>query len=759
MKIKITKIPENIEIPDFAASVMAGLQVEHPQMKEGGWLPKAQWGVPSKYKDQYKEAKSVVTPSISYVSSENYGFLTPIYEWLVDNDILYSPEENEMYSIEEKVEMRNMTSEEKKAYQQQKEKTLQQHQEKLKVANYSNDKSNLNLKSVYNDKSVITGYPVNLPLYVPSEEKMYNKEYIIPKQVTKDEQKEVKSNATNTTNSNTTSYKTLEQIANEYKKGGLVQYQNGNEVGIGLTKEGETKKVEKPDANKERFVESRISEDGSVVDVYYQGQDIIIKDKEGKILLKKPRTKDVGFTQYGSPEIQKMLETAGDNVIYTAINFGDFGIQPPLKQTGIYLSSGNQASRKEGDLSKEEWDDFYYRHGDWIDNEYTGGFDQFKKDLQKGTVTGHKAAEWFQNKKNKKSIKEYGVPYFTAPTSTNPYSLDKKFGQVTYSVPRFFDLKKPETPPVAETPEKEPPVKTTTDPFKLTEVKPGEDYAKEKPLLDTWFAPDITNFVGAITDPINRYEPIQGKVNLVTPGYDLLDPTRQLAANQEQMARYQYMLENSVDPQIALSASLAASGEGFQNAANVLANVENANIGIVNQAYQQNAAIENNEIMANENARQKYIAEMAMLNENMDKAKSLKKWRVISAYNQGWHNFNKDQMMEQVLFPQVHTDNITGAVQFSGNGRAIDEYNTYNNPYGMGNSQNPIPSTDALKSYYDELIGKGFTPEFAEKFLLNQISTNKKKSNNSTEQDYAEAQGLPAQQFGGAFNINDYIGI
>ena len=183
---------------------------------------------------------------------------------------------------------------------------------------------------------------------------------------------------------------------------------------------------------------------------------------------------------------------------------------------------------------------------------------------------------------------------------------------------------------------------------------------KKKPVLDTWFAPDITNYVGAITDPINRYEPSQGKVNLVTPGYDLLDPTRQLAANQEQMARYQYMLENSVDPQIALSASLAASGEGFQNAANVLANVENANVGIVNQAYAQNAGIENSEIIANENARQKYIAEMATLNENTDKAKSLKKWRTISAYNQGWHNFNKDQMMEQVLFPQVHTDNITG---------------------------------------------------------------------------------------------------
>jgi len=297
------------------------------------------------------------------------------------------------------------------------------------------------------------------------------------------------------------------------------------------------------------------------------------------------------------------------------------------------------------------------------------------------------------------------------------------------------------------------------DLFTPDDVETGNDYTKEKPLLDTWFAPDITNFVGAITDPINRYEPVQGKVDLVTPGYDLLDPTRQLAANQEQMARYQYMLENSVDPQIALSASLAASGEGFQNAANVLANVENANVGIVNQAYHQNAAIENQEAAMNENARQKYIAEMATLNENTDKAKNLKKWRVISAYNQGWHNFNKDQMMEQVLFPQVHTNNITGAVQFSGNGRALDEYNTYSPAYGKSNSQNLIPSVDALKSYYDALIDNKFTPEFAEKVLLDLISANKNKNNRSIDQDYAEALRLLTEQFGGAFNINDYIGI
>lgn len=423
----------------------------------------------------------------------------------------------------------------------------------------------------------------------------------------------------------------------------------------------------------------------------------------------------------------------------------------PTQFTNVVNIQASQRGNIYGiEMTPDQWADFERRHGQFIENSTGDKFEDWKAKVEKGDK-GSVA-------KFQKAYNDYiGYEYFKKRDShKDPYGVDDKLGWITFSAPALYnEVEEPEDP-IVETEELTHTNKKNR--FTVDEVNPGEDHKKEKPLLDTWFAPDITNFVGAITDPINRYEPVQGKVNLVTPGYDLLDPTRQLAANQEQMARYQYMLENSVDPQIALSASLAASGEGFQNAANVLANVENANVGIVNQAYQQNAAIENNEIMANENARQKYIAEMAMLNENMDKAKSLKKWRVISAYNQGWHNFNKDQMMEQVLFPQVHTDNITGAVQFSGDGRALDGYNTYNNFYSMGNSQNPTPSTDALKSYYDDLIEKGFTSSFAEKLILDQIST-KKKNTRSTEQDYAEAQGLPAQQFGGAFNINDYIGI
>lgn len=425
----------------------------------------------------------------------------------------------------------------------------------------------------------------------------------------------------------------------------------------------------------------------------------------------------------------------------------------PTQFTNVVNIQASQRGNIYGiEMTPDQWADFERRHGQFIENSTGDKFEDWKAKVEKGDK-GSVA-------KFQKAYNDYiGYEYFKKRDShKDPYGVDDKLGWITFSAPALYnEVEQPEDP-IVET--EEPPHTNKKDPFTVDKVEAGDSFAKEKPLLDTWFAPDITNFVGAITDPINRYEPVQGKVNLVTPGYDLLDPTRQLAANQEQMARYQYMLENSVDPQIALSASLAASGEGFQNAANVLANVENANVGIVNQAYQQNAAIENNEIIANENARQKYIAEMATLNENMDKAKNLKKWRVISAYNQGWHNFSKDQLMEQVLFPQFRTDNITGtAVRFSGNGRALDEYNTYNNLYSiMGNSQNLTSSTDALKSYYDDLIEKGFTPSFAEKLILDQIST-KKKNTRSTEQDYAEAQGLLTEQFGGALNINDYIGI
>ncbi len=236
------------------------------------------------------------------------------------------------------------------------------------------------------------------------------------------------------------------------------------------------------------------------------------------------------------------------------------------------------------------------------------------------------------------------------------------------------------------------------------EVVAPPKYQPVRKDIDTWFAPDIMNFVGAMTDRINRYEPSQGKIDLVKPGYDLLSPDRQLAANQEQMARYQNQIENSADSNVGLATMLAASGAGFQNAANVLGNIENANVGIVNNAYGQRAAIENQEIASNETMRQKYIQDMAILNQNQDEAENARKWRRIGAWNQGWQNYTKDKMMEEILFPQVHIDNITGEYSFPG-GRdpnAIDLYRNYYLGQQSQKGHRQQMSADDYLNYYKQ---------------------------------------------------------
>ena len=257
-------------------------------------------------------------------------------------------------------------------------------------------------------------------------------------------------------------------------------------------------------------------------------------------------------------------------------------------------------------------------------------------------------------------------------------------------------------------------------------VKPSPRY------FDTWFLPDINNYVGAMTDIINRYEPAQGKVDLVTPGYVLADPTRQLAANQEQMAAYRDMLENSVNPQIALSATLGASGQGFQNAANVLANVENANVDITNRAMNQVAGIENQEIMLNEQMRQKYIEDMARLNQNYDEAKNLKKWRIIGEYNKGWRNFMKDQMMQNVLYPQVFTNNLTAEVLNYNFRNPNDPYQTYSPVYRSKDQEYIDPF-----AIYDQWLEKTGDPKLATEATTATIKSKAyNRQNNNVLQDY-----------------------
>lgn len=293
------------------------------------------------------------------------------------------------------------------------------------------------------------------------------------------------------------------------------------------------------------------------------------------------------------------------------------------------------------------------------------------------------------------------------------------------------------------------------------EVKPDVPAPKKK--SGTWWLQDIVNFTGTLTDKINRYEPTQGKINLQTPGYATLDPTRRLAANQEQFARLQNMTENTTDGNVGLAAMTGAQGQAFANAANAISEVENANVGIVNQAYAQNTNLINQEAGANEAGRQKYVEDMATLNQQEDNSLQQQKWRKIAAFNNGTSNWFRKKQMEQVLFPDINVDSISGDVTVDPTARDPLDYQTYSPAYSDGRRGSMGLGTsgvDAWRSAYDEALPTMGDID-ARKYANNMVSAQMKNANSTvtqptSRQRYAQAveQGLmlPASEFGGTIN-------
>lgn len=580
--------------------------------------------------------------------------------------------------------------------------------------------------------------------------------------------------------------KTAQEALNYFMHGG----QLGNYQGGGTAQNPPAEKAnQRVDPNQEIFVGNIELADGTVVQAYYKGSEKYVKDSSGNILARGTRT-DTQFSQYGSTNINQLLAKT-PNVRYTETNFGSFGNQPRMGNTGIYLSSGNAAARKSGDLSEKEWQDFKDRHGDWLDKEYTGGFEQYKKDLLAGQETGDKAAGWFQDKINEKSIQKFGVPYFADANdpSRSPYKRDSKFGQVTYSVPRFFDTPKTTEPgqktvfycvegtegtgsvvavnykegeqPVAPSGAKSGPFNDRGSAEGAC-VKSQQTTPPQPPRKGPWWLQDIVNFTGTLTDRVNRYEPTQGRIDLQTPGYTLLDPTRQLAANQEQMARLQDQSVNTMDGNVAMASMLGASGQGFANAANVMADTENRNVGIVNQAYMTNAQINNQEAVANETGRQKYVEDMATLNQQVDNAEQQKKWRQIAAFNNGTSNWFRKKQMEQVLFPQVYIDPILGDAEFSGQGRDLFGPYTYSPAYADMSRQvamNPIANVDQWNQIYQEAratMGDQEAKRYATNAVNQMMSAQQRQFMGMTPRqqfNQMAAQGLtlpvPLREYGG----------
>jgi hypothetical protein len=755
-------------IPNFAENVLAGLQQQ--EMKMGGELPKAQFGVPEHLQEDYKKAKSIVTPSTTYVSPLNSTVNSTI------NEIQKQHEDYSKWKHEPKAddyisnkgvgrmilgiaEALPIVSVPATAYElvnnyRKGEPMEDAFWNLLPFANTvigarQNIKDNEEKKKEFiKDYEDYYNNSKNTPVTTNSETSQQdtmtkptadtntstNQSYAtIGDKVFKTKEEYdayIKSLESSKTNTSTKSSKTNETYntvkviddpdVQSFKIGGeLKKYQNGGD-----------KKQESIDKYG-YYKEIPESTSSDVYDLYFGNLRVRYKNNKAVAVELKDGTKykintKGSFSNVNDPKDVKQFTQYDELPRLTSIAT-ERGVKfDPTQFTNVVNIQAPQRGSIYGiEMTPDQWSDFERRHSQFIEKSTGDNFKDWKTKVEKGDK-GSVA-------KFQKAYNDYiGYEYFKKRDShKDPYGVDDKLGWITFSAPALYSGIEPEKPVEVNTNS----TVNVTDNEKVnvdtTTPKLDDPFPKDTPRpIDTWFAPDITNFVGSLTDKINRYEPAMSKLDFVNPDYVLLDPTRQLAANQEQMARFSNQLENSVDPQIALATMLGASGQGFQNAANVLGNVENANVQITNQALNNSAQIENQEIGVNEAARQNYISQMATLNENEDRARNLKKWRVINAYNQGWHNYNKDQMMEQVLFPQVHIDNITSDVSVVP-GRNITVPNTYSNFMSSG-------SMGVSNEFFEDLWAK--VP-----------------GNTSQEKlDYMKAYSMYANPKLAAFSANDY---
>jgi hypothetical protein len=270
-----------------------------------------------------------------------------------------------------------------------------------------------------------------------------------------------------------------------------------------------------------------------------------------------------------------------------------------------------------------------------------------------------------------------------------------------------------------------------------------------------WWIQDSMNYAAAMTDIINYYPPAMSRVDLETPGYVIEDPDRQIAAMQEMGARATEAAMNSTAGNVAGASLAAQSDQRLGQSANIIAGVENRNAQIVNQALGRNAQITNQESILNENAKQKYIADSAIGRQNYDNALRELKYRKIKAWNNGTTNWMRHKQMEDVLFPNVGIDSITGDVYFPGGRQAFDAqgrevYDPYINP------ANPNDTSSLSKRNFEERYNywtsKGLSPEDASRNAHYEI--NKQGAATGSKSDYgqymAANQTLPQEtKYGG----------
>lgn len=238
-----------------------------------------------------------------------------------------------------------------------------------------------------------------------------------------------------------------------------------------------------------------------------------------------------------------------------------------------------------------------------------------------------------------------------------------------------------------------------------TEVKieeptmPGEIGQLKQAPPSEWWLQDVVKTAGSALDlaRVKKYMPWAPQFQPVIADPTFYDPTRELAANAEQMAIGTQGAAEFAGPQAFNARFSEIQGAGARNAADVMARYNNMNVGMANQFAQSNAAVQNQASMTNLGLADELYDQVTIANQQFDNAKNMARQELRKSYIDAITNKANAQVLNS-LYPQYNISPITGGMMTFMGGRDLKPT--------FGEKQNVMDVASDYMSQYP-----GFNPQ------------------------------------------------
>jgi hypothetical protein len=260
-----------------------------------------------------------------------------------------------------------------------------------------------------------------------------------------------------------------------------------------------------------------------------------------------------------------------------------------------------------------------------------------------------------------------------------------------------------------------------TAPVQKTPAGPVSNFEQEDIYPNYGYEPgqfwtqDIINTLGSAQElwGLKKHNPWNPTFHPDTPNPTFYDPTRELAANAEQLKIGMDAAGMYGDPNTMASTFSSMQGKAAENAANVLGRYNNQNVGVANQHEMQRSSINNEARNINNQSKKRQYDEQTVANQQFDNAKREARRNLRDSFVNAWTNRGQTQALNS-MFPQYHTDPVTGYVLTTGKGKDFYKSNPQQSfadyvRYFKGEGYN-MQDGDAIKAAQMASGMKGFNP-------------------------------------------------